>query len=759
MPRLAGRVHDGVQRHERWVLAVIALVVLASGGLATRLKVDASFRPFFATGDRQAEVTKQFEGVFGQPSGAYLVAIYQHDDVLAPEVLRSIGEVGQRVAGIPHITQVLSLANDPRVAPVLAGGGTSPLPTGLVDQLRSDPQIVGNLLAKDGRSTALVARVDLPLADLAGRRPVIDAFNSAVGTGAPAGSTVRTTGVSVVEAEFADLVIREMLISIGVLSTVLLIVLYLHFRRVGAVLVVMTPVWLAIPVTLAIMATAGIAVTAVSSQVLTIVLIVGVAQGIRLQEQLYRGREAGLDLPVASRTGFVRLAVPGLATAVTTAVGFFSLLGAHIAIIREFAIASGFGVVAVFLLASILIPVLQRRLQPDRHAGLGSRARLTRGVLGAVETTTVRWPALVLAVGVVGLGVLAVVGVPRLDLNQRFNGELPASDHITANQRLLEQQYSGFLGPEVWVRPSGGHVTDPAQLAAIRTFADGVRRLPETLRVTAVTDYLPPGVSGPEADRILDGLRADPRLAPLIHEVVTGDAGQGDVIVRTTDMGSERAGPFVDDVNHLASQSFGDTARVDVVGQWWMAQRGMRGLLSDMLQSVLTAAVIILVILGVTLRSVRFFVLALLPSVAPILGAIGVMGVLGISLRIGTATILAVALGLVVDDTIYYLIRLKAGHEQGSSPREAVRQMFAHDARAGLLSSLVLIAGFATMTVNHLSAIHDMGIVAVLTMSIAVAADLFFDPAQFLLTSRRQAEPSAELLPASERGPMQESPT
>jgi uncharacterized protein len=749
MTRRAGRVHDAVQRHERWVLAAVGLVVLVAGALATRVEIDASFRPFFAEGDREAAVTEDFERTFGQPSGAYLVAVYAHDDVLAPDVLRDIEQVGERVADIPHVTQVLSVATDPRVAAALAGDGTSTLPADLVGALRSDPWIAGNLLAKDGESTVLLARVDLPLADLDGRRPVIDDFDAAVHSGAPAGSTVRTTGVSIVEAEFADLVIQQMLISIGVLSGVLLVILFLHFRRLGAVLVVMTPVWLALPVTLAIMATAGIAVTAVSSQVLTIVLIVGVAQGIRLQEQLYRGREGGLDLPAAARAGFVRLAVPGLATATTTAVGFFALLSADIAVIREFAIAAGLGVVAVYLLATTLVPILQRRLQPARHAALGGRARLTQGILGAVETTTVRRPALVLAVGLVGLGTLALVGFPRLDLDQRFNGELPRDHHIPANQRLLEEQYSGFLGPEVWLRPSGGKVTDEAQLAAIRRFADGLRDLPETLRVTAVTDFLPPGASGAEADRVLAGLRDDPRLAPLVDEVVTADAREAAVIVRTTDMGTERAGPFVDDVERLALRSFGDEARVDVVGQWWMAQRGMRGLLSDMLESVLTAAVFILVILAVTLRSVRFFALALVPSLAPILGAIGVMGILGISLRIGTATILAVALGLVVDDTIYYLTRLKAEHDQGAPPIVATHQMFAHDARAGLLSSLVLIAGFATMTINDLSAIHDMGLVAVLTMTIAVAADLFFDPAQFLLTFRRRPQPSADELPRS----------
>jgi predicted RND superfamily exporter protein len=764
---LAGRIYDAIERHERLVLAIVGLVVLLSGVAATGVEIDSSFRPFFADSDREARLTEEFEARFGQPSGAYMVAIIEDEDVLSPEPLREVRDLGDRVADIPHVSQVLSLATMPSVgigpdglptsdhliAEELYREGAPPLPADLVDRLESDPWVEGNLLARDGRSTLLLARVDLPLSDLDGRRPVIDAFEDLVRSGAPTGSTIRITGVSVVEAEFADIVLRQLLGSVAVLSTVLLVVLYVHFRRLGAVLAVMTPVWLAMPITLAVMALAGIAITAVSSQVLTIVLIVGVAQGIRLQEQLYRGREADLPLAASARTGFVRLAVPGAATAVTTAIGFFALLSAGIAVIREFAVAAGAGVVAVYVLANLVVPIIQRRLRPDRHAGLRGQAAVTRLVLGAVEAATTRRPSVVFAGALGALTVLAVVGLPRLDLDQKFNGELPAGHEIRANQAMLEEQYSGFLGPELWLRPGGDTtLVDETALASLGEFVEDVRALPEVLRVTAVTDFLPPGMSGPDAERFLSGLRDDPRIAPLVDEVATPNLAEGAVVVRTTDMGSDRAGSFVADLEQLAERSFGDEVRVDVVGQWWMAQRGMRGLLSDMLGSMTTAAALILMFLMVTLRSLRFFMLSLVPAVAPVVGAIAVMGALDIQLRIGTAMILAVALGLVVDDTIYYLSRLKAEDDLGRSPVAAVRQMFGHEARAGLLSSLVLIAGFATMTVNELSAIRDMGIVAVLTMAIAVASDLIFDPSQFLLTARWRRQRRAEEEDARDEG-------
>jgi len=749
---MSERFYNWVARRERWVLLAIGVVVVASTLMGTGSALDASFRPFFADGDREAEVTRQFEERFGQPSGEYVASIVENDHVLAPPFLRQLRQIDDRVAAVPHVSQVLTIVSLPAVGvdtdglptttPLIPADlyrrGAGPLPPGVVERLRTDPLIRGNILAKDGRSTLVLARVDLPLSDLDGRRPVIRAIERIVADDAPPGSTIRTTGVSVVEAATTDIVLPQLVLSVGLLSAVLLLVLWIHFRRVGAVLAVMAGVWLAMPVMLAVMVVARISITAVTSQALTMVLIVGVAQGIRMQEELYRGREDGLDHEVSIRRGFSRNAVPALATAATTVIGIAALRTASIAVIRDFAVAAGAGVAVVYVLQTVMVPIVQRRLRPDRYRELGSRARISRAILGAAERVTLHRPLAVVLVGVSLLAVLAAVGIPRLELDQRFNGELPEDNPVRSNQAVLERQYSGFLGPEVWVRPDKGvRVTDAEQLASVARFMREVRALPEVLRATAVTDFLPPGFDGEVADRFLAGLRRNPQLRPLIDEVALPGGSQGAILVRTTDMGSGRAGSFVADLERIGRRSFGGDTRVDVVGQWWMAQRGMRNLLHDMLGAVLTAAAFILVVLVVTLRSWRFAALALIPAVTPIIGAIALMGLLGIPLRIGTAMILAIALGLVVDDTIYYLHRLQAETAQGRSAEEAVRGMFAREARSGVLSSLVLIAGFATMAVNEVSAIRDMGIVAALTMLIAVAADLLFDSSQLLLLDRR----------------------
>src|ERR1700730_13345474 len=103
MERLYGTLYDAVMRRWRVVLVAMAVVILVASAAMTRLGLDVSFRPFFATNDAQASVTSQYEAKFGQSSGAYLIAIVSHGDVLAPEFLRHLDALSRRAANIRHV--------------------------------------------------------------------------------------------------------------------------------------------------------------------------------------------------------------------------------------------------------------------------------------------------------------------------------------------------------------------------------------------------------------------------------------------------------------------------------------------------------------------------------------------------------------------------------------------------------------------------------------------------------------------------------
>jgi hypothetical protein len=139
-------------------------------------------------------------------------------------------------------------------------------------------------------------------------------------------------------------------------------------------------------------------------------------------------------------------------------------------------------------------------------------------------------------------------------------------------------------------------------------------------------------------------------------------------------------------------------------------------------------------------RDLRLFLVGLLPNVLPMSFALGFMALAGISLRIGTAMVLAIALGIAIDDTIHVLVRLRRESRAGRAPGRAVEETCARTGRAVVATTLILVLGFATFVPSRLLALRDMGVVGMLTLAVALFADLALAPALFLLWPERQSK-------------------
>jgi hypothetical protein len=337
---------------------------------------------------------------------------------------------------------------------------------------------------------------------------------------------------------------------------------------------------------------------------------------------------------------------------------------------------------------------------------------------------------------------IAVVGLGRVRADQRFNEELSPEHPVRADQALLEREFGGFLGPEVLIRRrDGASLADPSTLAGIESFVGSVAALEGVHRVRSVLDLLPPDIAGRRAEAGLEALRRDSLLGPGTREVVGPGMTSAALLVRTGDLGTAGARRLAREIDARAAATLGPGVEAVVTGQWWLAQRGMDSLVSDLVRSLFTSALLVLPLVLLFLRSVRLFLVSLAPNLLPILLATAFMGWAGITLRIGTAVVLAVALGIAVDDTLHLLIRLARGSDE-DSPASRVGRALEEAGRPIVTTTLVLVAGFLSMLVNPLLAIRDMGVVGVFTLIVALAADLLIAPALFLLTCRAVDEPT-----------------
>ncbi len=746
MFRLHRKVHEAAVRRPRATVAGLVLAALCASLPLLHLEVDMSFRPLFADDAALAAATREFEMEFGQRSGAYIGAILDFKESLSPDHLPRIAALSESVLDLEGVTEVVSLTHLdlPRVvgSEVLVQRLIPPAwleawPPGVsLERLVADPLTRRFLVSEDGKKTLLLARLSLPLQDLSGRSEVIERFRGVVERAMTGVAELHFVGVSVVEQAYARIVLVSLARSLVLTTAAVVLVLLFLFRRVAVVAITMIGVGLATPASLGLLQLAGQDLTMINSMVPVMILIIGVADAIHMLTAFQRRLARGHDTVQAIRGMYATTALPCMLTTLTTVLAFLSLRVAGIRAIRDFGTNVALGVALVYVVNLLLIPALLRLVPVGRLLPARTAPRFEGWFQWSVAVVT-RRPLLVTICCTLLTAGLALA-LPRLDASQRFNEELARDHPVRVGQSLLEAEFAGFLGPEVSVRRrDGAGLLTAETFHRLRAYGDAIAALPEVLRVEGIQDLLPAGLGERELRRILGQLRADPRLETRVAERINEDGTWVSLIVRTTDMGTRRARTFEADLRRLAAEHLGPDYVAETLGQWWLAQRGMMRIVNDMLASFVMSCLLVLPVLALFLRQRRLFVIGLVPNLLPMLAALGFMAATGISLRIGTAMILAIALGIAIDDTLHLLVGLKRQTGSGRKPESIVRHVMDRAGKPILISSIVLVLGFLSMLSNDLMALRDMGLVAAFTLAVALVADVYLAPALFLLLGPR----------------------
>jgi hypothetical protein len=157
--------------------------------------------------------------------------------------------------------------------------------------------------------------------------------------------------------------------------------------------------------------------------------------------------------------------------------------------------------------------------------------------------------------------------------------------------------------------------------------------------------------------------------------------------------------------------------------------RTMNAVMISMVQSYGIAFVVVTLLMMLLIGSVRLGLVAMLPNLAPILCALGVMGWLGLPLDVFTLLIGSIALGLAVDDTIHFMHNYRRYLEEGSDSRAAIHRTLETAGRAMLVTTLVLSSGFLIFTLSSMNNIFNFGMLTAFAIGVALLADFLLAPA------------------------------
>jgi hypothetical protein len=519
----------------------------------------------------------------------------------------------------------------------------------------------------------------------------VEGIEREIRDGAPSSLRVAIAGQPVAEVVIAHEVRSEQRRILPWVLGGLVALLFAYYRHPGLVAAVVGPSLAGIAWTTGTYGLLGHEHDPISVLLQPVLLTVGIASGVHWVESYLDELAAGRAPRAAAREALRALRRPAMLAAVTTVIGFLSLLGNAIPAVSSFGAFAALGVGLTFLLASLLTPVLLElfaaRVRPEYLARRGA----TSGELAVRAARRLLLHARAIRAGSVVLAVACSWAWTQVTVDNDPLRILPADHPFRRESAALASEIGGTEVVHVLV-PAPSRLAEPV---ALGLFAGAVAA--------------EPGVAGP-AGPALRAANGDWRLSFLLRP--GGSAARTQV--------------FAAIERRAAALSAPDARAAGIVVQ---IARDSEHLVRSTLWGTGGTALVLFVTFWIGLRSLHFAWLAMVPNLLPCIVMYGGMALLGRPLSVATAMIGSILLGLVVDDTIHLLYRFRDRVRQGAEPVDALEHVFRHSGRAIAITSIVLGVGFGLAALGSLTSTVEFGLLAAATIGIASLCDLVLLPA------------------------------
>ena len=171
---------------------------------------------------------------------------------------------------------------------------------------------------------------------------------------------------------------------------------------------------------------------------------------------------------------------------------------------------------------------------------------------------------------------------------------------------------------------------------------------------------------------------------------------------------------------------------------------GLLVLYNNVLESLIRSQILTIgvVFLAITLmflvlfRSIRYALVAIVPSIIASSGVLGLMGLLNIPLDVMTITIAAICIGIGVDHSIHYIHRFREEIDNNESRTQAIQNAHSSTGQAIYFTSIIIIVGFSILGLSNFIPTIYFGIFTAFAMAIALIANLTLLPVLLMKMNR-----------------------
>lgn len=709
---------------------------------SNRLIVDFSLEQMFPENDPERDKYEEFRAEFSREDDKFLL-IYSCDDPLRRENVKKLGVIDTLINAIAGIEQTTSLFNIQENDEFLFDESLDDSTWDAHRKMVLNHPLYTNLvISEDGKSGAIYVDMKDDVNDQMSRQNLFEEIDRGLEIHGRDWEWYEA-GIPVLRTRYVELVSKERTIFIPLGCLVVVLILFFVFRQINCVLLPMTSIFITLIWVSALMAFCGITINLISYLTYILILIIGCSNCIHIlmkyHECIYQ--ENG-SIKNAVQRVIKELGGALFLTSFTTAVGFLSLMMTNIKITQEFGFVLGVGVVLMFLVAIITIPItlLYLPIPPEYHVNRLIKQKDSFSV-DKIDASTKKYPYWILGFSVVFLA-LSFVGMNRIDYNISILDDLRPGNRLYDDIMYVDKNFGGTLPLEIVIHNksdsvAASNIFDLEFLKKADEFENRIESISDIKKAISLNDYIKVmtnfwepeiGMNLPETtDDVYDYL--DVAGGDIGTNLFNSDSTKYRITCRVGNIRSKVADNLRIEVQQIFNEVFkGGNQEVLVSGSTLLALRTQGFLVRDLTTSFILAFIIIFISMIILFKSVRLSLISILPNIIPLMAAAAIMGFAGIKLRPSTAMTFSIALGIAVDDTIHFLARFRQELKKTNDVALSISNSILSTGKAIIGTTLVLCMGFFVLYFSELVPNHEFGILATIILIIALLGSLFLLP-------------------------------
>ena len=199
--------------------------------------------------------------------------------------------------------------------------------------------------------------------------------------------------------------------------------------------------------------------------------------------------------------------------------------------------------------------------------------------------------------------------------------------------------------------------------------------------------------------------------------------------LRLDGRGLREAAAIGREVKRLSVAALGDVASAEPTGLQFLLGAWLDEILAGQRRGLLFAVVSIALLMILGLGSLRVGLWSMIPNLFPVAALGGWLGLTHDQVDSDTFVIAVVALGIGVDDTIHFLMRLRIEWARQPTAADAIDAAMRYAGRGIFITTTVLTLGFLPFVLSDYYSVAIFGTLLPLCLGVALAADLLLVPA------------------------------